>query len=227
VKERGARVLGFPPAARYVVGGWGTPVKALARRAVYLGVRIETGVRVKELPAPPTIVAIRLADAHALLGDDSLRWEGTRCAVLDVGLHGHRGDAFAVTDLDGGSWIERFTAPDPSLAPLGHDLVQGHTGLAPGESVEKGVQRLESVLDGAFPGWREREVWRRRMEMNNLTGAVDLSGTTWQDRPAIDRGNGIFLAGDQVAAPGLLSEVTFASASRAAAGALDWARCRT
>jgi hypothetical protein len=89
------------------------------------------------------------------------------------------------------------------------------------------VQRLESVLDGAFPGWREREVWRRRMEMNNLTGAVDLPGTTWQDRPAIDRGNGIFLAGDQVAAPGLLSEVTFASASRAAAGALDWARCRT
>ena len=227
VKERGARVLGFPPAARYVVGGWGSLVKALARRAVDLGVRIETGVRVKELPAPPTIVAIRLADAHALLGDDSLRWEGTRCAVLDVGLHGHRGDAFAVTDLDGGSWVERFTAPDPSLAPLGHELVQGHTGLAPGESVEKGVHRLESVLDGAFPGWRRREVWRRRMEMNNLTGAVDLPGTTWQDRPAIDRGNGIFLAGDQVAAPGLLSEVTFASASRAAAGALDWARCQT
>jgi NAD(P)-binding Rossmann-like domain len=227
VKERGARVLGFPPAARYVVGGWGSLVKALARRAVDLGVRIETGVRVKELPAPPTIVAIRLADAHALLGDDSLRWGGTRCAVLDVGLHGHRGDAFAVTDLDGGSWVERFTAPDPSLAPLGHELVQGHTGLAPGESVENGVQRLESVLDGAFPGWREREVWRRRMEMNNLTGAVDLPGTTWPDRPAIDRGNGTFLAGDQVAAPGLLSEVTFASASRAAAGALVWARCRT
>jgi hypothetical protein len=72
-----------------------------------------------------------------------------------------------------------------------------------------------------------REVWRRRMEMNNLTGAVDLPGTTWRDRPAIDRGNGIFLAGDQVAAPGLLSEVAFASGLRAAAGALAWARCRT
>lgn len=58
------------------------------------------------------------------------------------------------------------------------------------------------------------------MEINNLTGAVDLPGTTWRDRPAIDRGNGIFLAGDQVAAPGLLSEVAFASASRAAAGRL-------
>lgn len=55
-------------------------------------------------------------------------------------------------------------------------------------------------------------------------GAVDLPGTTWHDRPAIDRGNGIFLAGDQVAVPGLLSEVAFASASRAATGALAWAR---
>ena len=188
---------------------------------------IENGVRVKELPAPPVIVATRLADAHALLGDDSLRWEGTRCAVLDVGLHRHRGDAFAVTDLDGGSWVERFTAPDPSLAPPDHELVQGHTGLAPGESVEKGVQRLESVLDGAYPGWRRRVAWRRRMEINNLTGAVDLPGSTWRDRPAIDHGNGIFLAGDQVAAPGLLSEVAFASGLRAAAGALAWARCRT
>jgi len=65
------------------------------------------------------------------------------------------------------------------------------------------------------------------MEMNNPTGALDLPGTTWRDRPAIDRGKGIFLAGDQVAALGLLSEVAFASASRAAAGALAWARCRT
>jgi phytoene dehydrogenase-like protein len=224
VKEGGARVLGFPPAARYIVGGWGNLVEALARRAVDLGVRIETGARVSELPAPPAIVAIRLADARTLLRDDSLQWEGTRCAVLDVGLRRHRGEAFAVTDLDGGSWIERFTAPDPSLAPPGHELVQSHTGLAPDESVEKGVQRLESVLDGAFPGWRGREVWRRRMEMNNLTGAVDLPGTTWRDRPAIDRGNGIFLAGDQVAVPGLLSEVAFAGASRAATGALAWAR---
>src|SRR5918993_4298536 len=222
VKERGARVLGFPPAARYVVGGWGTLVKALARRAVDLGVRIEIGARVRELPAPPAIVAIRLADAHALLGDDSLRWEGTRCAVLDVGLHRHGGDAFAVTDLDSGSWVERFTAPDPSLAPPGHELVQGHTGLAPGEPLEEGVRRLETVFDGTFSGWRGRETWRRRMGMEHLTGAVDPPGTTWRDRPAVERGGRVFLAGDQVAAPGLLSEVSFASASRAAAGALAW-----
>lgn len=142
--------------------------------------------------------------------------------MLEVGLRGLRGDAFAVVDLDSGSWVERFTAPDPSLAPPGHELVQGHTGLAKGESLEEGVGRLEVVLDGTFPGWRERETWRRRMEMEHLTGAVDPPGTTWRDRPAVERGGGVFLAGDQVAAPGLLSEVSFASASRAAAGALAW-----
>lgn len=224
VKENGGRVLGFPPAARYVVGGWGSLVEVLAGRARELGVKIETGARVTGVPARPAIVATGLDEARRLLGDDSLRWEGTRCAVLEVGLRRRRGDAFAVSDLDGGSWVERFTAPDPSLAPPGHDLVQGHTGLAPGESLEKGVCRLEAVLDGSFPGWRAREVWRRRMEMKGLTGAVDLPGTTWRDRPAVDRGGGVFLAGDGVAAPGLLSEVAFASASRAAAGALALVR---
>ena len=67
-----------------------------------------------------------------------------------------------MSDLDGGSWIERFTAPDHSLAPLGHELVQAHTDLAPGEPLEKGVRRLESVLDGAFPGWREPPLARWR-----------------------------------------------------------------
>lgn len=224
VKENGARVLGFPPAARYVVGGWGRLVGALAGRVRELGVKIETGARVRELPASPVILAAGPDGARRLLRDDSLRWEGTRCAVLEVGLRRRRGDAFAVVDLDAGSWVERFTAPDPSLAPPGHELVQGHTGLAPGEPVEGGVRRLEAVLDGTFPDWRGREVWRRRMEMEGLTGAVDLPGTTWRDRPAIDRGGGVFLAGDGVAAPGLLSEVAFASASRAAAGALALAR---
>ena len=45
---------------------------------------------------------------------------------------------------------------------------------------------------------------------------MDLPGTTWRDRPAVDRGDGVFLAGDQVAAPGVLSEVAFASGIEAA-----------
>ncbi|MGC1851745.1 MAG: hypothetical protein WA687_04820, partial [Solirubrobacterales bacterium] len=48
------------------------------------------------------------------------------------------------------------------------------------------------------------------------TGPLDRPGTSWRDRPAIDRGDGVYLAGDMVAAPGLLSEVSWASAVEAA-----------
>lgn len=43
----------------------------------------------------------------------------------------------------------------------------------------------------------------------------------------MDRGEGIFLAGDMVAAPGLLSEVAFTSALAASRGALRLARPAT
>ncbi|HEY6425280.1 MAG TPA: hypothetical protein VIY28_18980 [Pseudonocardiaceae bacterium] len=58
------------------------------------------------------------------------------------------------------------------------------------------------------------------------TGALDLPGLTWRDRPAIDRGDGVFLAGDMVAAPGLLGEVSVNSAVMAARGALRAAGIR-
>ena len=69
-------------------------------------------------------------------------------------------------------------------------------------------------------GWRSRVTWRRRQLMDGRSGALDLPGTTWCDRPAIDRGDGVFLCGDQVAAPGCLAEVSFASAIEAGTGAL-------
>jgi hypothetical protein len=52
---------------------------------------------------------------------------------------------------------------------------------------------------------------------------VDLPGTSWRDRPAVDRGDGVYLAGDQVAAPGVLSEVSFNSALAAVSSALGHA----
>ena len=52
--------------------------------------------------------------------------------------------------------------------------------------------------------------------MNGRTGALDPPGKSWRDRPAIDRGDGVFLAGDMVAAPGCLSEIAWASAVEAA-----------
>jgi hypothetical protein len=62
--------------------------------------------------------------------------------------------------------------------------------------------------------------------MCKRTGAIDPPGKTWRDRPAIDRGSGVFLAGDMVAAPGCLSEIAWASGVRAGELALAAASAR-
>jgi phytoene dehydrogenase-like protein len=213
-----------PPPARYPLGGWNAVVSSLETRARELGVAIKTGCSVGELPAPPVIVAIELGEARELLGDDSLRWTSGNTLCLDLALRHRRGDPFVVSDLDEAGWIERFTAADPSLAPDGEELIQAHMPIRPGEDTERAAARLERLLDASLPTWRERETWRRRQVMDARSGALDMPGSTWRDRPAVDRGDGVFLAGDMVAAPGLLTEVSWASAIEAARLALDAAR---
>ena len=68
-----------------------------------------------------------------------------------------------------------------------------------------------------LPGVRAREVWRRRARVEDESGALDPPGTTWRDRPQIERRGGVYLAGDMVAAPGLLAEVSHTSAVTAVA----------
>jgi phytoene dehydrogenase-like protein len=224
VHERLVRVTKVPPHARYLPGGWTTMIDRLATQARRLGVEIRTGDRVEALPPPPVVVAVPLRSARRLIDDEALRWEGARTVLLDVGLRrGRPRGPFIVSDLDQGGWVECFSRPDPSLAPTGHELVQAQLGLRPDESLDDGLVRMEGLLDTTWPGWREREVWRRRSVVTDSSGAIDRPGTTWRDRPAIDRGGGVFLAGDAVAAPGLLSEVAAASAVTAAVGAVAWA----
>jgi phytoene dehydrogenase-like protein len=208
-------LLSPPPTARYLIGGWSSLVDSLESRAGQLGVEIETGRRVDSLPGAPTILATELGQARALLDDDSLDWPSGRTVCIDLGLTRRRGDPFVVSDLDEAGWVERFSAPDPSLAPRGEELVQAQMPIRPGEGTEQAALRLERLLDQSLPDWRERETWRRRQAMEGRTGPLDPPGTSWRDRPAIDRGGGIFLAGDMVAAPGLLSEVSVASALEA------------
>ncbi len=207
--------LSPPPPARYFVGGWNALVDSLERRARELGVSIETGHAVSEVPAAPTIVATELDTARELLNDDSLRWLSGRTVCLDLGLRHRRGDPFVVSDLDEAGWIERFSAADTTLAPAGEELVQAQMPIRPRESVDQAAARLEALLDASLPQWRERETWRRRQVMDGRSGALDMPGSSWRDRPAVDRGEGVFLAGDMVAAPGLLSEVSWASALEA------------
>jgi phytoene dehydrogenase-like protein len=221
VWPRAVRSLSMPPAVRYALGGWSAVVSSLETRARQLGVAIETGCPVGELPEPPVIVATELGQARELLGDERLRWMSGHTLCLDLGLRHRRGDPFVVADLDEAGWIERFSAPDPSLAPAGEELVQAHMPIRPGEDAELAAARLERLLDASLPDWRERETWRRRQVMDGRSGALDMPGASWRDRPALDRGDGVFLAGDMVAAPGLLSEVSWASAIEASRLALE------
>lgn len=221
VWPRAVRSLSMPPAVRYAIGGWSAVVATLEARARELGVAIETGCRVDQLPAPPVIVATELAQARELLGDERLRWTSGHTLCLDLGLRHRRGDPFVVSDLDEAGWVERFTAADPSLAPAGEELVQAQMPIRPGEDAELAAARLERLLDASLPDWRERETWRRRQVMDGRSGALDMPGASWRERPAVDRGDGVFLAGDMVAAPGLLSEVSWASGVQAARLALE------
>jgi phytoene dehydrogenase-like protein len=199
-------------------------VDGLERRARSLGVAIVTGERVEALPDPPVIVALELRDARRLLRDDSLQWPSGNTLTLDLGLRERGSDPWIVSDLDSSGWIERYTAPDPSLAPAGEQLVQAQMPIRPDESPDGAGLRLERLLNASFEDWRGRVTWRRRQTMDCRSGALDLPGTTWRDRPAIDRGGGVFLCGDQVAAPGCLSEVSFASAIEAGTLAVERAR---
>jgi phytoene dehydrogenase-like protein len=217
-------LLSPPPTARYLIGGWSSLIGSLERHARGLGVAIETGRRVDALPEPPVVVATELDQARELLGDDSLRWPAGRTLCLDLGLRRRRGDPFIVSDLDEAGWIERFSAADPSLAPAGEELVQAQLPIRPGESAEQASLRLDQLVDLSFPGRRERQTWHRRQVMDGRTGPLDPPGKSWRDRPAVDRGDGVFLAGDMVAAPGLLSEVAWAGGLEASRLAVEAAR---
>ena len=105
----------------------------------------------------PVIVATELSAARELLADDTLRWTSGHTLCIDLALRHRRGDPFVVSDLDEAGWIERFTAPDPSLAPKGEELVQAHMPIRPGEGAEQAAARLERLLDGSLADWRERE----------------------------------------------------------------------
>jgi phytoene dehydrogenase-like protein len=222
VWPRAVRLLmSVPSIVRYPAGGWSTLVASLERRVRELGVDVRTGSRVEELPAAPVILATELEQARELLGESDLDWKSGHTVCLDLGVRHRRGDPSVVSDMDESGWIGRYSTTNPSIAPEGEELVQAQMPIRPGESAEQASLRLERLLDIGIEDWRARETWRRRQVMDARNGALDLPGSTWRDRPAVDRGDGVFLAGDMVAAPGLLAEVAWASAVEASRLALE------
>jgi hypothetical protein len=219
-------LLTAPSIVRYPVGGWSTLVASLERHVRELGVDVQTGTRVESMPEPPVILATELDQARELLGDERLSWKSGNTVCIDLGLRRRRGDPAVVSDMDEAGWIGRYSTTNPSIAPAGEELIQAQMPIRPGESADRAALRLEGLLDVGLVDWRARETWRRRQVMDARSGALDMPGTSWRDRPAVDRGDGVFLAGDMVAAPGMLSEVCWASGLEAGRLALEAARTR-
>ena len=219
VNQRNRRLVVPPSPARFVSrGGWQAIVDAIAAHAAGLGVEILTSSRVDALPPPPVVVAVEPGAAASLLGT-GFAVPHARAVLLDVAVERRRREPSAVLDLDGGAFIERYTAFDAKLAPDGEELLQCHAGVGDDEDADEALARIERALDLAFTDWRRRERWRATRRSDGRSGAVELPESPWRGRPAPDRGGGVFLAGDWVAAPGLLSEVAVTSAVEAAAAA--------
>lgn len=219
------RVLGPKvPGVRWVRGGWQTVIDRMVARAVEVGVTIELGARVEELPATPVIIATELASARKLLNDDTLTWRSGHCVMLDVAVRKCRGDYLIASDLDEGGFHECYTMQDRTIAPAGESLFQIDMPVRVGETAGDAHQRLRRFTDTVIPGWTERVTWQRTATARGRTGALDLPGQTWRDRPAVDRGNDVWVAGDMMAAPGMRGEIAINSALTAARGALESAR---
>ncbi|GAA2133221.1 FAD-dependent oxidoreductase [Actinomadura napierensis] len=213
------RVLGpRVPAVRWVRGGWQTVLDRMAAHAADLGVKIETGSRVDALPdgGGPVIVATDLASAGRLLGEDGLSWTSGHCVLLDIAVRSRRRDRTLVFDLDEGGFHESYSMQDDSTAPSGESLYQLQMPVREGESHEAAHRRLRSFADSLLPDWQDRATFQRTATAKGRTGALDLPGRTWRDRPAIDRGDGVYLVGDMVAAPGMRGEISINSALSAA-----------
>jgi phytoene dehydrogenase-like protein len=201
---------------RYVVGGWSTLVGLLAERAARLGVQIRTRTRVSALPTGQTILATSLATARQLTGDRSLTWPSARVATFDLGLRADAGPGwFRVMDLDDRIYAARYSVADHTLAPPGHELIQIAAACSPRERKTDAERRVQRLLDQSWPGWRAAVRWQRSCVRTHCTGAIDLPGTTWRDRPAIGRSNTLAVATDQSAAPGLLAETAITAAQLA------------
>jgi phytoene dehydrogenase-like protein len=212
VHERLIRATPPIPTVRYIPGGWATLIERLAAHATNLGVTIATRSPVDRLPNGPVVLAVPMNVAATLTNDPTLHTTGTRTAILDLGLSGKAKPPFIVSDFDEPGWIETFSCADPTLAPKGQHLVQCQKGMRPDETLDDATNRIETLLDTAAPQWRDAILWRRRAKLVDVTGALDLPGITWNDRPTIERSNGVYLANDSVAQPGLLTEVSFNAA---------------
>ena len=216
----------------YLDGGWQQIVDVLRDVAVAEGVKIDTDAKVDSLRDLDDCDAVIIAaggPSHAakLLGDRSTvvaRWADATQPVyassLDLGMRSlplpERRFCLGVDDP---LYLSTHT-PAAQLAPNGGEVVHVlRYGDAPGDPRAE----MESLLDDAQPGWRDRvvaEQYGKRWLVAYDRPSAQQGPLTNRPGPAIPDCDNVFVAGDWVGGHGLLGDAALASGRDAARAAL-------
>ncbi len=227
--------LALFPGVRYLKGGWGVLVDLLAARAERAGatLRRRAGVRAlrraghgwsveldgEALQADLLVVAAGGPDAFAkLLGDAAPPVPGppAEVSVLDLGLERlpRRGRTFAL-GIEDPTYLSRHSPPRHPGGVL----------LSLGGYARQPRANLEALADAVQPGWREGVRLERFLpRMVPVSAIPSPAAGGLAGRPAVERGDGLYVAGDWVGPEGWLVDAALASGAAAAAAALRGAK---
>jgi phytoene dehydrogenase-like protein len=219
------------PGVHYLRGGWQSLVDALADRARDEGAMLRTHAGVRELRregdgwsvtideetlhADLVVVAAGGPDAAAkLLGEKAPAAPGpaAELSVLDLGLTSlPRKDRTFALGIDQPTYLSRHSPPDH---PGGVLLSLASYGREPRAA-------LEAEADAVQPGWRERVTLERFLPRMVAVSAVPSPAAGGlAGRPGVERGDGLYLAGDWIGPEGWLVDAAISSGAAAARAAL-------
>ena len=223
--------IGLYPGVRYLRGGWQSLVDALAARAAADGATLRTRAAARGLERGPDGWQVRLdegtlrADLVVVAGggpDAVAKLLGGRApaapgpaaelSVLDLGLKTlpRRSRRFAL-GVDKPTYLSRHSPPEHRDGVL----------LTLASYTREPRQALEELADAVQPGWREQVTLERFLpRMAAVSATPTPAGGGLAGRPAVDRGEGLYLAGDWIGGEGWLVDAALASGAAAAAAAL-------
>lgn len=219
------------PGVRYLEGGWQSLVDALAAKAEGAGATLRTraAARLLHQEAGGWTVALDEETLHAdvlvvatggpedvakLLGEKTPAAPGPAAEIstFDLGLRRlpRRSRRFAL-GIDQPTYLSRHSPPDHRDGVL----------LSLAGYARQPRQALEEMADVVQPGWRDQVTLERFLpRMVPITAIATPETGGLVGRPAVDRGDGLFLAGDWVGPEGWLVDAAIASGAAAAAAAL-------
>ncbi len=223
--------LALWPGVRYLEGGWQSLVEALAAKAEGAGAALRTRAAVRALDPEAggwtvaldeetlraDVLVVAAGDPAAtakLLGGRAPDAPGPAAEIstLDLGLRRlpRRTRRFAL-GVDQPTYLSRHSPPDQ----------RGGVLLSLAGYAREPRPNLEALADAVQPGWREQVRFERFLpRMVPVSAIATAAGGGLAGRPAVDRGEGLYLAGDWIGPEGWLVDAAISSGAAAAAAAL-------